>query len=87
MNNGYFNDDFDSIFRRIFQDMQESVNSGTKRYYINGKEVSPEQLAQLRQQQGGNSAEQNERAFQQFNSQRQNDEGISRKQCLFCRLL
>lgn len=75
MNNGYFNDDFDSIFRKIFQDMQESVNSGTKRYYINGKEVSPEQLAQLRQQQGGNSAEQNERAFQQFNSQRQNDEG------------
>lgn len=54
MNNGYFNDDFDSIFRRIFQDMQESVNSGAKRYYINGKEVSPEQLAQLRQQQGGN---------------------------------
>lgn len=75
MNNGYFNDDFDSIFRRIFQDMQESVNSGTKKYYINGKEVSPEQLAQLRQQQGGNSAEQNARAFQQSNSQRQNDEG------------
>lgn len=75
MNNGYFNDDFDSIFRKIFQDMQESVNSGTKRYYINGKEVSPEQLAQLRQQQGGNSAEQNAHAFQQSNSQRQNDEG------------
>ena len=75
MNNGYFNDDFDSIFRRIFQDMQESVNSGTKRYYINGKEVSPEQLAQLRQQQGGNSAEQNARALQQSNSQRQNSEG------------
>ena len=75
MNNGYFNDDFDSIFRRIFQDMQESVNSGAKRYYINGKEVSPEQLAQLRQQQGGNSAEQNARALQQSNSQRQNSEG------------
>lgn len=63
MNNGYFNNDFDSIFRRIFQDMQESVNSGTKRYYINGKEVSPEQLAQLRQQQGGNSAEQTRMHF------------------------
>ncbi|MGO2548085.1 AAA family ATPase [Mammaliicoccus vitulinus] len=75
MNNGFFNDDFDSIFRRIYQDMQESANSGTKKYYINGKEVSPEQLAQLRQQQGGNSAEQNARAFQQSNSQRQNDEG------------
>ena len=47
----------------------------TKRYYINGKEVSPEQLAQLRQQQGGNSAEQNARALQQSNSQRQNIEG------------
>lgn len=75
MNNGFYNDDFDSIFRRIFQDMQESVNSGNKRYYINGKEVSPEQLAQLRQQQGGNSAEQNARAFQQSSSQGQNDEG------------
>ncbi|MFA7746063.1 AAA family ATPase [Salinicoccus roseus] len=75
MNNGFFNDDFDSIFRRIYQDMQESVNSGTKKYYINGKEVSPEQLAQLRQQQGGNSAEQNARAFQQSSSQGQNDEG------------
>lgn len=75
MNNGFYNDDFDSIFRRIFQDMQESVNSGNKKYYINGKEVSPEQLAQLRQQQGGNSAEQNARAFQQSNAQGQNDEG------------
>ncbi len=42
MTNGYFNDDFDSIFRRIFQYMQESVNSGTKKYYINGKEVPPD---------------------------------------------
>lgn len=75
MNNGFYNDDFDSIFRRIFQDMQESVNSGNKKYYINGKEVSPEQLAQLRQQQGGNSAEQNARAFQQSSAQGQNDEG------------
>lgn len=74
MNNGFFNDDFDSIFRRIYQDMQESVNSGTKKYYINGKEVSPEQLAQLRQQQGGNSAEQSARAFQQSSTQGQNNE-------------
>lgn len=76
MNNGFYNDDFDSIFRRIFQDMQESVNSGNKKYYINGKEVSPEQLAQLRQQQqqGGNSAEQSARAFQQSSTQGQNDE-------------
>ncbi|MDW3866139.1 ATP-dependent Clp protease ATP-binding subunit [Staphylococcus saprophyticus] len=76
MSNGFFNDDFDSIFRKIFQDMQESVNNGNKKYYINGKEVSPEQLAQLRQQQqqGGNSAEQSARAFQQSSTQGQNDE-------------
>ncbi|MBF2782774.1 MULTISPECIES: ATP-dependent Clp protease ATP-binding subunit [Staphylococcus] len=75
MSNGFFNDDFDSIFRKIFQDMQESVNNGNKKYYINGKEVSPEQLAQLRQQQqqGGNSAE-SARAFQQSSTQGQNDE-------------
>ncbi|EGP7116394.1 TPA_asm: AAA domain-containing protein [Listeria monocytogenes] len=56
--------------------MQESVNNGNKKYYINGKEVSPEQLAQLRQQQqqGGNSAEQSARAFQQSSTQGQNDE-------------
>ncbi|MDT3924949.1 ATP-dependent Clp protease ATP-binding subunit [Staphylococcus saprophyticus] len=76
MSNGFFNDDFDSIFRKIFQDMQESVNNGNKKYYINGKEVSPEQLAQLRQQQqqGGNFAEQSARAFQQSSTQGQNDE-------------
>ena len=76
MSNGFFNDDFDSIFRKIFQDMQESVNNGNKKYYINGKEVSHEQLAQLRQQQqqGGNSAEQSARAFQQSSTQGQNDE-------------
>lgn len=76
MTNGFFNDDFDSIFRKIFQDMQESVNNGNKKYYINGKEVSPEQLAQLRQQQqqGGNFAEQSARAFQQSSTQGQNDE-------------
>ncbi|MDN6672084.1 MAG: ATP-dependent Clp protease ATP-binding subunit, partial [Staphylococcus equorum] len=41
-----------------------------------GKEISPEQLAQLRQQQqqGGNSAEQSARAFQQSSTQGQNDE-------------
>ena len=33
MSNGFFNDDFDSIFRKIFQDMQESVNNGNKKYY------------------------------------------------------
>ncbi|MDT3966453.1 ATP-dependent Clp protease ATP-binding subunit, partial [Staphylococcus saprophyticus] len=51
-------------------------NNGNKKYYINGKEVSPEQLAQLRQQQqqGGNSAEQSARAFQQSSTQGQNDE-------------
>lgn len=47
MNNGFFNSDFDSIFRRMMQDMQGSNQVGNKKYYINGKEVSPEELAQL----------------------------------------
>ncbi|HEI9965530.1 TPA: hypothetical protein SK657_002869, partial [Staphylococcus aureus] len=50
MNNGFFNSDFDSIFRRMMQDMQGSNQVGNKKYYINGKEVSPEELAQLTQQ-------------------------------------
>ncbi|APR62130.1 MULTISPECIES: AAA family ATPase [Staphylococcus] len=49
MSNGFFNDDFDSIFRKIFQDMQNT--DGNKKYYINGREVSPEQLQQIQQQQ------------------------------------
>ncbi|MGV3129584.1 AAA family ATPase [Staphylococcus simulans] len=50
MNNGFFGNEFDSIFRRMMQDMQNAdVN---KKYYINGREVSPEQLQAL-QQQGG----------------------------------
>lgn len=49
MSNGFFNDDFDSIFRKIFQDMQNA--DGNKKYYINGREVSPEQLQQIQQQQ------------------------------------
>lgn len=50
MNNGFFNSDFDSIFRRMMKDMQGSNQVGNKKYYINGKEVSPEELAQLTQQ-------------------------------------
>ena len=49
MSNGFFNDDFDSIFRRMMQDMQNA--DGNKKYYINGREVSPEQLQQIQQQQ------------------------------------
>lgn len=49
MNNGFFGNDFDSIFRRIMQDMQNA--DGNKKYYINGREVSPEQLQQIQQQQ------------------------------------
>ena len=50
MNNGFFGNEFDSIFRRMMQDMQNA--DGNKKYYINGREVSPEQLQAL-QQQGG----------------------------------
>ncbi|KOR12985.1 Clp protease ClpX [Staphylococcus carnosus] len=49
MNNGFFGNDFDSIFRRMMQDMQNA--DGNKKYYINGREVSPEQLQQIQQQQ------------------------------------
>ncbi|WP_169929325.1 AAA family ATPase, partial [Staphylococcus carnosus] len=38
-----------SIFRRMMQDMQNA--DGNKKYYINGREVSPEQLQQIQQQQ------------------------------------
>ena len=38
--------------------MQGSNQVGNKKYYINGKEVSPEELAQLTQQGGNHSAEQ-----------------------------
>ncbi|MHD0396844.1 AAA family ATPase [Staphylococcus simulans] len=48
MNNGFFGNDFDSIFRRMMQDMQNA--DGNKKYYINGREVSPEQLQALQQQ-------------------------------------
>ncbi|EHJ08958.1 AAA family ATPase [Staphylococcus simiae] len=69
MNNGFFNSDFDSILRRMMQDMQGSSNSGNKKYYINGKEVSPEELAQLSQQSGNHSSEQSAQAFQQAAAQ------------------
>lgn len=65
MNNNFFNSDFDSILRRMMQDMQSSNQTSNKKYYINGKEVSPEELAQFTQQGGNHSAEQSAQAFQQ----------------------
>ncbi|HDB6796509.1 TPA: ATP-dependent Clp protease ATP-binding subunit ClpL [Staphylococcus aureus] len=75
MNNGFFNSDFDSIFRRMMQDMQGSNQVGNKKYYINGKEVSPEELAQLTQQGGNHSAEQSAQAFQQAAQRQQGQQG------------
>ena len=63
MNNQFFSNDFDSILRRMMQDMQANNNTGNKKFYINGKEVSPEELNQLRQQ-GQHSAEQSANVFQ-----------------------
>ncbi|MCE3421586.1 hypothetical protein, partial [Staphylococcus aureus] len=37
MNNNFFNSDFDSILRRMMQDMQSSNQTSNKKYYINGK--------------------------------------------------
>ncbi|WP_412518279.1 AAA family ATPase [Staphylococcus simulans] len=59
MNNGFFGNEFDSIFRRMMQDMQNA--DGNKKYYINGREVSPEQLQAL-QQQGGQPSQQVQQA-------------------------
>lgn len=56
MNNGFFGNEFDSIFRRMMQDMQNA--DGNKKYYINGREVSPEQLQALQQHQGGHPSQQ-----------------------------
>ncbi|AMX43945.1 TPA: ATP-dependent Clp protease ATP-binding subunit ClpL [Staphylococcus aureus] len=75
MNNGFFNSDFDSIFRRMMQDMQGSNQVGNKKYYINGKEVSPEELAQLTQQGSNQSAEQSAQAFQQAAQRQQGQQG------------
>ncbi|HDA3648531.1 TPA: ATP-dependent Clp protease ATP-binding subunit [Staphylococcus aureus] len=75
MNNDFFNSDFDSIFRRMMQDMQGSNQVGNKKYYINGKEVSPEELAQLTQQGGNHSAEQSAQAFQQAAQRQQGQQG------------
>ncbi|MDT0761520.1 ATP-dependent Clp protease ATP-binding subunit ClpL [Staphylococcus aureus] len=65
MNNNFFNSDFDSILRRMMQDMQNSNQTSNKKYYINGKEVSPEELSQFTQQDDNHSAEQSAQAFQQ----------------------
>lgn len=75
MNNGFFNSDFDSIFRRMMQDMQGSNQVGNKKYYINGKEVSSEELTQLTQQGGNHSAEQSAQAFQQAAQRQQGQQG------------
>ena len=52
MNNSFFSNEFDALFNSMFNDMnQMKTNNYTKkRYYINGQEVTPEQLAALKQQ-------------------------------------
>lgn len=75
MNNNFFNSDFDSILRRMMQDMQSSNQTSNKKYYINGKEVSPEELAQFTQQGGNHSAEQSAQAFQQAALRQQGQQG------------
>ena len=74
MNNQFFSNDFDSILRRMMQDMQANNNTGNKKFYINGKEVSPEELKQLRQQ-GQHSAEQSANVFQNAQNNQQHTGG------------
>lgn len=70
MNNQFFGNDFDSILRKMMENMQDNSNTGNKKFYINGKEISSEELNQLRQQ-GGHSAEQSANVFQQAQNTRQ----------------
>lgn len=74
MNNQFFSNDFDSILRRMMQDMQANNNTGNKKFYINGKEVSPEELNQLRQQ-DQHSAEQSANVFQNAQNNQQHTGG------------
>ncbi|OHP67598.1 ATP-dependent Clp protease ATP-binding subunit [Staphylococcus sp. HMSC062A05] len=74
MNNQFFSNDFDSILRRMMQDMQANNNTRNKKFYINGKEVSPEELNQLRQQ-GQHSAEQSANVFQNAQNNQQHTGG------------
>lgn len=59
----------------MMQDMQSSNQTSNKKYYINGKEVSPEELAQFTQQGGNHSAEQSAQAFQQAALRQQGQQG------------
>ncbi|MCT2238120.1 AAA family ATPase [Staphylococcus lugdunensis] len=54
--------------------MQANNNTGNKKFYINGKEVSPEELNQLRQQ-GQHSAEQSANVFQNAQNNQQHTGG------------
>ncbi|TDM02450.1 ATP-dependent Clp protease ATP-binding subunit [Macrococcus carouselicus] len=49
MNNSFFNSNFDAIFDSMFNELNSSHYTN-KRYYINGHEVTAEQLAALKQQ-------------------------------------
>ncbi len=59
----------------MMQDMQGSNQVGNKKYYINGKEFSPEELAQLTQQGGNHSAETKCASFQQAAQRQQGQQG------------
>ncbi|MDN8653675.1 ATP-dependent Clp protease ATP-binding subunit, partial [Staphylococcus aureus] len=62
-------------FRIIMQDIQVSNQVLNKKYYINGKEVSHEELAQLTQQGGNHSADQSALAFQDAAHRQQGQQG------------
>ena len=62
----------------MMQDMQGSNQVGNKKYYINGKEVSPEELAQLTQQ-GGEITLLN-KVRKLFNKQHKDNKGATRWQ-------
>ncbi|MCG3399307.1 AAA family ATPase [Staphylococcus massiliensis] len=66
MNNNFFGNDFDAIFRQMMQGMNDS--NSTRKYYINGQEVSEAELQAMRQGQGGAPTALKEQPSQQDDS-------------------
>lgn len=79
MNNSLFDSNFDALFNRMFNEMNNHPSTYThKKYYINGQEVTPEQLRAL-QQQGYQFKEQQVNPEARQQAAQLNGDGILRK--------
>ncbi|WP_340391793.1 ATP-dependent Clp protease ATP-binding subunit [Macrococcoides caseolyticum] len=61
MNNGIFDNNFDAIFNRMFNEMNKGQVS--RKFYINGQEVSSEAIQQQQQQQQHHTSQQTSDSF------------------------